>query len=306
MAIEKIEIPSGTTITAEDDTVYKRRHKVWLEGYNYIDNLKKVFEKTALFNVNGFRYELPADPLEGDSSTYNIGSNYKLWCSVGSDEESEEIFAIGPNGFTATDPTTGVTTYAIGARIYVKYALGEYTYTDQQYIAAYRRANIDLAYVTSNGVLMRNVLSRASGTDPSSAPVAVVPIMIAKSNGKYPMIMAGGLGSSGSASNYDTDGPKSHNAVLVANYGDQQYFRTYLSTDPGHYNVKQTFPFMTSAKQSELVPFAGYGKAEEYTYTAKGFWIPVASSTVRSGGLHQAHINGKNFVTDGYWALQDG
>ena len=305
MAIEKIEIPSGTLVTSSDDTAAKIRHKVWLEGYNYIDNLKKVFEKTALFNVNGFRYELPPDPIDGGSSAYNIGSSYKLWCSVGSGEEAEEVFGIGPYGFTNVNPSSGTTTYVVGANLYVKYASGEYTYTGQQYITTYYRANIDLAYVTSNGVLMRNILTRSIGNNPTAAPVAVVPIMIAKSNGKYPMIMAGGIGASRSTSYYDTDGPKSHNAALVANYGDQQYFRTFMSGEAG-YSAKQTFPFMTSAKQSELVPFAGYGKAEEYTYTAKGFWIPVASSTVRSGGLHKAHINGKNFVTDGYWALQDG
>ena len=302
MAIEKVEIQTGTpgaSVAAD------QRHAVWEEGRDYLVSLKNLLEKTALFS--GFRYELPDEPTASSYTGYSDGSNYKLWCSVGVNEDAEEIFGIGPYSFTAYNPTQGTFTYAVGARIYVKYANGEYTVNEQQAIggAGHARANIDLAYVTSNGVLMRNILQRSTSSNPNSNPTVVVPIMIAKSNGKYPMIMAGGLGSNMQASYLDDNGQKAHNQAIIANYSDQQYFRTYRSGQTG-YSAKQTFPFMTSAKQSELVPFAGYGKAEEYTYTAKGFWIPVASSTVRGGGLHKVHINGKNFVTDGYWALQDG
>lgn len=303
MAIEKIEIPSGTKGSSVS---VERKEAVWTEGVNYINRIGEVLMKTGLFS--GVRYEQPEKPTAASSqAAYAYGSLYKVWAIVGDEEDATEVFAIGPYNFTANDPTETVITYALGACLYVKYANGEYTLTEQQTFTNYKACNIDLAYVTSNGVLFRSVFKRTNTSDPSSAVAKYGTIMIAKSNGRYPMICASAVsGSNNSSSDAQIDnGPLSHNRVLVANYGDQQYFRTHLPGQTG-YSVKRYYNFATSAKQSVLVPFTGYGEAESYTYTAKGFWIPIASTSVRSGGFHKAHINNRNCVIDGYWALEDG
>lgn len=303
MAIEKIEIPSGTKGSSVS---VKQKEAVWTEGVNYINRIGAALMKTGLFS--SVRYEQPDKPTASSSQAeYAYGTLYKVWAVVGDEEDATEVFAIGPYGFTAYAPSETVTTYVLGACLYVKYANGEYTLTERQHLGNYAACNIDLAYVTSNGVLFRSVFKRTNTSDPSSAVAKYGTIMIAKSNGRYPMICASAVsGSNASSTESQVDnGPLSHNRVLVANYSDQQYFRTHLSGQTG-YSVKRYYNFATSAKQSVLVPFTGYGKAESYTYTAKGFWIPIASTSVRSGGFHKAHINNCNCVIDGYWALEDG
>lgn len=71
-------------------------------------------------------------------------------------------------------------------------------------------------------------------------------------------------------------------------------------------NTKDYFRFATSAKQSVLAPFAVYGKANGFTFSPYAFWIPVASDVIRNGGWKKVHIDGKNYATDGCWALRDG
>lgn len=303
MAIEKIELPSGTQGSSVS---VEQKIAVWTEGVNYIHRLGDVLMKTGLFS--GVRYEQPDEPTASSSqSEYTNGSLYKVWAIVGDDENATEVFAIGPYSFTVYSPSASTITYVLGAWLYVKYANGEYTLTERQHLGNYAACNIDLAYVTSNGVLFRSVFKRTNTSDPSSAVSKYGTIMIAKSNGRYPMICASAVsGSNSSSSEAQVDnGPLSHNRVLVANYGDQQYFRSHLPNQTG-YSAKRYYNFATSAKQSVLVPFTGYGEAESYTYTAKGFWIPIASTAVRSGGFHKAHINNRNCVIDGYWALEDG
>ena len=302
MAIEKIEIPSGT-IGSSDTTAQKKA--VWSEGCTYIRNLGEALMKTGLFS--SVRYEQPEEPTSSTpQADYATGSKYKVWASVEVDGEEKEIFALGPYSFTVYTPNATTLTYALGASLYAKYADGEYTVQENHYLSNYKACNIDLAYVTSNGVMFRSVFKRTNTSDPTSAVAKYGTIMIAKSNGVYPMVCMGACSGTSTSSEAQVDsGPLSHNRVLVANYGDQQYLRSLLSGQTG-YSAKQYYTFSTSAKQSVLAPFAGYGKAEAFTYSPSGFWIPLASSTVRSGGFHKAHIDNKNCVIDGYWALADG
>lgn len=306
MAIELVDISIGTYGTG---TTLGNKQAVWDEGSSFVDQIGEILLMSGIFD--DVEYEKPDRPTAEapNPSNYSNAIYYKVWGIITDNNERKRILSIGPNAFTSTSPTPSIECEAKGTRVTIAYKNGEATTSalsiDKGYGGtASTNISSDLAYVTSNGILMRSVIDRARN-DAGAEVTKNGIIMIAKSNGNYPVICVarGGIGA-----NQSDAGPYAHNGCTIACYSDESVISTSRPTTSigPTSNTKDYFRFATSAKQSELVPFAAYGKASEFTFTPYGFWIPVASATIRNGGWKKVHIDGKNYATDGYWALRDG
>ena len=311
MAIELVEITTGTY---GGSTTLERLMALYDEGTSFITQIGDILDSSGIFD--DIEYDAPEMPTEETASSSHpcrVASNYKVWGVIGDEEEAVRVVGLGFISFTNLTPGASALTRAKGTKVYINYQNGERTeeYTiDKGYNGTYNsKGAADMAYVTSNGVLIRSVIDRAQNKDSAEVTKNGV-VMIAKSNGKYPIVCASGgrSGTSGSAASYIDNGPMAHNACMIGCYSDDAVIYT---TPPASgvgptTNTKDYFRFATSAKQSVLAPFAAYGKANEFTFSPYAFWIPVASDVIRTGGWKKVHIDGKNYATDGYWALRDG
>lgn len=311
MAIELVEITNGHY---GGSTTLERNMALYDEGMSFITQIGEILDTSGIFD--DVEYDAPEMPTEETSSTTHpcrVASNYKVWGVIGDAEEAVRVIGFGFSDFTSLTPNASTLTRAKGTNVYINYQNGERTekYTiDKGYTGTYQnKGTVDIAYVTSNGVLIRSVVDRAQNKDSAEVTKNGV-VMIAKSNGKYPIICASGgrSGDSGASSNYIDNGPMAHNACMIGCYSDDVVIYTTppSSTVGPTTNTKDYFRFATSTKQSVLAPFAAYGKANEFTFSPYAFWIPVASDVIRTGGCKKVHIDGKNYATDGYWALRDG
>lgn len=306
MAIELVDISNGTYGTG---TTLGNRQAVWDEGSSFVEQIGEILLMSGIFTE--VEYEKPDRPTEENQnpSGYTNATNYKVWGIIIEGDERKRIISIAPNNFTTTSPTPSIQCRAKGTAVGVVYKNGEATTSlpiDKGYAGSASTAKItsDLAYVTSNGILIRSVIDRATNNAAAEVTKNGV-IMIVKSNGPYPIVC---VAQGGANSGQSDTGPYAHNGCTIACYSDESIVSTPRPTTSigPTTNTKNYFRFSTSAKQSELVPFAAYGKASEFTFTPYGFWIPVASATIRNGGWKKVHIDGKNYATDGYWALRDG
>lgn len=317
MAIELVEITTGTygPSTSDPDKTLLSHQAVWDEASSFINQIGEVLLMSGIFDEEHIEYEKPDYPTAETPtpSGWNDGKMYIVWGLVGDGEEKVRVVGIAPNGFSTTSPNSSSMCRCRGMHVYVNYQNGERTeeYSiDKVHAGTYSgKGTADMAYVSSNGVLIRSVLDRAQNKDSAEVTKNGV-VMIAKSNGKYPIICASGgrSGNSSAAASYIDNGPMAHNACMMGCCSDDAVIYT---TPPGasvgpSTNTKDYFRFATSAKQSVLAPFAAYGKANEFTFSPYAFWIPVASDVIRTGGWKKVHIDGKNYATDGYWALRDG
>lgn len=311
MAIELMEITTGHY---GGSTTLERLMALYDEGMSFITQIGDILDVSGIFD--GIEYDAPEMPTEETATISNpcrIASNYKVWAVIGDAEEAVRVVGFGFRDFTALSPSASALTHAKGTKVYINYQNGERTeeYTiDKGYSGTYQnKGTVDVAYVTSNGVLIRSVVDRAQNKASAEVTKNGV-VMIAKSNGKYPIVCASGgrSGDSAAGAGYVDNGPMAHNACMIGCCSDDAVIYT---TPPGSSvgpttNTKDYFRFATSAKQSVLAPFAAYGKANGFTFSPYAFWIPVASDVIRTGGWKKVHIDGKNYATDGYWALRDG
>lgn len=320
MAIELVEITTGTygPSTSDPDKTLHQHQAVWDEGSSFVNQIGKILLMSGIFDEEHIEYEKPDYPTAETPapSGWNDGKKYIVWGLVGDGEEKARVVGIALNSFTTTSPGASSTTMCRGKGIYVyiNYQNGEQDEgyaIDKGFSGTYSgKGTADMAYVTSNGILIRSVLDRSQNKDSAEVTKNGV-VMIAKSNGEYPIVCASGgrrRGDSSAAASYTDNGPMAHNACMIGCYSDNAVIYT---TPPGSTvgpttNTKDYFRFATSAKQSVLAPFAAYGKANGFTFSPYAFWIPVASDVIRTGGWKKVHIDGKNYATDGYWALRDG
>ena len=317
MAIELVEITNGTygPSTSDPDKTLLSRQAVWDEGSSFVNQIGRILLMSGIFDDEHLEYEKPDYPTAETPvpSGWNNGKNYIVWGLIGDGEEKSRVVGIAPNEFTTTSPNSSSMCRCKGMHVYINYQNGERTekYTiDKGYAGTYSgKGTADMAYVTSNGVLIRSVVDRAQNKD-SAEVTKNGAVMITKSNGEYPIICASGgrNGNISAAASYIDIGPMAHNACMIGCYSDDAVIYTTppVSSVGPTTNTKDYFRFATSAKQSVLAPFAAYGKANEFTFSPYAFWIPVASDVIRNGGWKKVHIDGKNYATDGYWALRDG
>ena len=297
MAIEKIEFVNGT---AKPGDSLQNKIATWSEGCAYIRRIGNALKATGMFDDNHISYTEPDMPTENTS--FGSPTDYKANFSIDVDGTSVYLFSIGPHKWVNSGGTNTSTVYTIGLDLTFKYGSGAYDATVTSYngaVSVQADSCINVAYVTSNGVLFDAAMARASTGD--KLPTRKTYLMIAKSNTKYPMII---MSSTGSYQQVGL-GVDAHQGVVIANYEDGSYITTRQTTSPTNV-MKDYFFFHTSIKQSVLVPFAGVGGADKFTYSPKAFWIPIAPTAIRDGGLQKMHIDGRNMVTDGYWALADG
>ena len=151
------------------------------------------------------------------------------------------------------------------------------------------------AAITSNGVLFGIAAYRDAI---NYAPTVTGTIIVAKSNGDYPIIVCGANLFTNSAAN--TASNRSLN-VLTCNYEDTNYMLTNSST--GSNQNPDIYQYNTSAGQSVLVPFAAYGRSSEKSFSPYAFWKSVSGEYQRA--YKKVHIGDKNYVTDGWWLLRD-
>lgn len=296
MAIEQIEFVNGTIKPGDS---LGNKIATWSEGCAYIRRIGNALKATGMFDDNHISYTEPDMPTENTS--YGSATDYKANFSIDVDGTSVYLFSIGPADWINGGGTNKTTTYAINLSVTFAYGSGAYTATVNSATSGSTQANdcINVAYVTSNGVLFDAAYTRSSTGE--KLPTRKTYLMVAKSNTKYPMIM---LSSTGSYQQIGL-GVDAHQGVVIANYEDSSYITTQQTKSPTN-AMKDYFFFHTSIKQSVLVPFAGVGGADKFTYSPKAFWIPIAPTAIRDGGLQKMHIDGRNMVTDGYWALADG
>jgi hypothetical protein len=160
----------------------------------------------------------------------------------------------------------------------------------------------DSAYITSNGIMIRWVKQRRTSSDPKSTPTVYASVIIAKSGKEYPIIVPFTNGASG---NDGTLVGLHGNGIPVVCYTDAAVTRTAIGSAVN--TSVMVYNYNTTAKQSLLMPFGGWGGInEDFTYSKYAFWIPFAPASLRNGGYQKISVNGKSFVTDGYFALSDG
>ena len=302
MAIEKIEFLLGTQAAGSGSSAYDRAWAVYDEGCRYISQIAGALRASAIF-TQVIEQTPPPPQQDGSDTVYRTLSNYKAIAMIG----DVPVITISGKEFSSSTPANNVIVYPIGATYVFPYQSGSTTYSGgitKGYAGkTTKKVCIDVAYVTSNGVLFRSVIDRATN-DASGEVNKQGELLIVKSNGQYPMIISG---PTTNLTTYHGIGQIAHNALVIGNYEDNSVIESSIyPTTSGSFDPKHYFQFSTSAKQSVLVPFAGVGGAEKFTFTPKGFWIPLAPTAIREGGLQKMHIDGRNCVTDGYWALQDG
>ena len=308
MAIEKFEFLNGTPVegtggsSGTEKTNFDRATATWKEGCRYIRQIADVLRASAIFD--SIEEEVPPQPTSEDYTYVYTITGYKANCYIGKDSSKTLVLSVSADKFNSSSPSSYA--YSHGMQIWLSYQSGNSTLNKSLGVGGTASANtgIDVAYATSNGVIFRCVFDRAS----SSATSAIKRcgfLMVAKSNIQYPMVMFTALVTNTTGYN-DAGGPKAHQSVLIGNYKDYYFILSSGSSSTIPKTGKTWFHFETSMKQSVLVPFAGVGGTEKFTFTPKGFWIPLAPTAIREGGLQKMHIDGRNCVTDGYWALQDG
>ena len=156
------------------------------------------------------------------------------------------------------------------------------------------------AYVTSNGILIR--IREYYASSYGSTINAYGTAMISRSNKRYPIVV-GPIGSGNYTSNTRRDTTSCHKYdVLSVCYADESYMLS-----GGYYgNARLIYQYATTAKQTMLFPFIAYGAPNyDYTYSKYACWMPFTSNAIRNGGLQKVLVNGKAYVTDGYFALRD-
>jgi hypothetical protein len=315
MAIELVEIRNGTYGSGNSAPSKANELAIYDEGSSFVDQIGEILLMSGLFDDEHIEYDKPDPPTDetydASSKPWRAASNYRVWGVV--DDENERVRAVGfgPNIFRTSSSTntvspSGTTPVRVCGTVVVIRLQNGTTLTCEIGNSGIKKATADIAYVTSNGVIIRSVVRRTEDKE-AAEPTKYSPIMVAKGNGPYPIVCIGAYSLIASSA-YRDAGPMAHNGCVIACYSDENMITTSASsgTVGPSTNTKDYFRFATSAKQSVLAPFAAYGKANGFTFSPYAFWIPVASDVIRTGGWKKVHIDGKNYATDGYWALRDG
>ena len=128
-------------------------------------------------------------------------------------------------------------------------------------------------------------------------------VVIAKSNKRCPIVIAPlDTGSSTYSVTRRTDLACHRYGIASVNYDDPSYLTSVTSSSPSY----SAYNYSTTAKQTMLFPFLAGGDTNyDYSYSKYACWMPYAPSTIRNGGLQKVLVNGKAYITDGYFALRD-
>lgn len=186
--------------------------------------------------------------------------------------------------------------YANGVKVYSFYANGVsyYTYNKSPVNSDFGTPkSYYKAAITSNGVMFGISQWRTNAT---VAPSITGSIIVAKSNGDYPIVICG----CGVYSNSTTPALVRSGSVFVCSYEDTSYLLTNTNTSNATADI---YRYNASAGQSILVPFAAYGRSNEKSFSPYAFWKSVSGEYTQ--GYKKVHVGDKNYVTDGWWLLRD-
>ena len=147
---------------------------------------------------------------------------------------------------------------------------------------------LDLAYMTSRGVMFRVKVATYTSTTTGSIPVDLyATIAIGKSNDHYPIIAI--------------SNPTGAVQSPVNNEMTNRVCGVHHLTDLN--KLDYTKPAITSEHQAVLVPFMGYGDEISVSYAPHMFWSPV--SNAYQNGFRVIVFEGDSYVTNGYWMIRD-
>lgn len=221
--------------------------------------------------------------VKPSGSTTN--TDYAVNCKI----DGNTVFTVYPPIIATGSTTKGFTGF--NAKAYWGNGLYSfdsfYGYSVNSYQDGY---GLTQAWTTSNGALLRY----RNGMGYYGA------IVIAKSGDEYPILVL-------KESMYNAD-INSNVATHATNlrfihYTDFSVASTNSGSDSA---TPYVLRFNITAKQSVMCPFAGFGGLSNLSYTKYGFWLPEAPNSIRNGGCQRITLDGKNYVTDGYYTLRDG
>lgn len=252
---------------------------------------------TIMTNSNQFD---SVESVKPTGSTY--APDYKVNCKVKADDSSSPVtvLTISPNGILSDGNNKGFDSAIITAYYNSGASSIEYTVGTQSSSLQASHPGIIQIWTTSRGILVR------FGVINSNSQLVYGAIVVAKSNAKFPVIVTR-VGTSLSYMDNMYTGTMHQTGLAILKYDDSQYVNTGLYSSVQTYNYPYVIYYHTSAKHTVMCPFAAYGSISHSSYTKYAFWLPLASSGLRSlSNPQRITLDGKNFVTDGYFAIQDG
>lgn len=222
--------------------------------------------------------------VKPSGSTTN--TDYAVNCKI----DGNAVFTVYPSIVVTNSTTKGITGF------YAKGYWGTgginsfesfYGYSVNVYDDFY---GLTQAWTTSNGALLRyrNSMGYYGA------------IIIAKSGDEYPILV---LKYSEVNADLNSNAAAHATNLRFVHYTDSSVASTNSGSDSA---TPYVLRFNSTAKQSVMCPFAGFGGLSNLSYTKYAFWLPEAPNSIRNGGCQRITLDGKNYVTDGYYALRDG
>ena len=259
---------------------------------SFVDQIATIMTNSNQFDV--------VESVKPTGSTY--APDYAVNCKVKADDESSPVtvLKISPNGILGDGNNKGFDSAIITAYYNSGTSTVEYTVGTQSSTLQASRPGIIQIWTTSRGILIRfRVIN-------SNSQLVYGAIVVAKSNAKFPVIVTR-PGMALSYTDYMTTELMHRTGLSILKYDDSQCTNTGFYGDVQTYNYPYTPYYHTSAKHTVMCPFAAAGSVSHSSYTKYAFWLPLASSGLRSlTNPQRITLDGKNFVTDGYFAIQDG
>lgn len=147
---------------------------------------------------------------------------------------------------------------------------------------------LDLAYLTSRGVMFRVKIATYTASGSGSVPVELYStIAIGKSNDGYPIIV---ISTPTGAVTTPTTNELTNRVCGVNHLPDLN-------------KLDLTKPAISTEHQAVLVPFMGYGDEVHVFYSPHMFWSPV--SNAYQDGFRVIVFEGDSYVSNGYWMIRD-
>lgn len=274
--IKEYDLKFYDAITVADSVLYER----------YVDRIAQVLTDCGLFD----------NVVKNKPSGEGTYADYSVEAYVSDDK----IVKFSLNAAVITPSGAGATTKFLNSHV-LSFYYGGGVYACETIIPTSRTmytAGIGFryAYVTSNGIMFKfNEYSASAGTVTSWGS-----IIIARSNKQHPLIIAPNSGTN----NIRGTTVACHSyEIIVGCYSDEEYSKS--KTQYGGLPC-ELYNFNTTAKQTEMFPFLGYGSPNnDNTYSKYALWIPFAPTSVRNGNFQKVLVNDKAYITDGYFALRD-
>ena len=261
---------------------------------SFVDQIATIMTNSNLFDT--------VESVKPAGSTYAL--DYAVNCKVKADDESDPVtvLKIVPNyiltdgGYNKGFDSAIITAFYNNGASSIENTVG----LQSSSLQISTHPGIVQIWTTSRGILIRFKYINSNSQEVYGA------VVVAKSNAKFPVIVTRSS-TSLSYSDYLSTSMMHQTGLAFLKYDDPQYVNTGTYGSIQSYSYPYVLYYHTSAKHTVMCPFSAYGSISHSSYTKYAFWLPLAPSGFRSlTNPQRITLDGKNFVTDGYFAIQDG